>query len=114
MVQQLALYLKMGSFKMNDEQLVNELNTLLTQLKEQQVEIDTIQEKFQVALTGVLRLVGESTPTLTNLHGKTEDLKGYLLQLNTEVVQTTSKSYQSIKNTVEELIELVSSSDRKS
>jgi archaellum component FlaC len=114
MVQQLALYLKMGSFKMNDEQLANELNTLLSQLNERQLEIDTIQEKFQVALTGVLRLVGESTSTLTNLHGTTEDLKGYLFQLNTEVVQTTSKSYQSIRNMVEELIELVSSSDRKS
>jgi len=96
---------------MNDEQLANELNNLLTQLKEQQVEIDTIQEKFQVALTGVLRLVGESTPTLTNLHGKTEDLRGYILQLNTEVAQTTTKSYQTLRNRVEELL---SSSDRKS
>jgi hypothetical protein len=99
---------------MNNERLAEELNTLLSQLNEQQVEIDTIQEKFQIALTGVLRLVGESTPTLTNLHGKTEDLKGYLIQLNTEVVQTRTRSYQTLKNRVEELIELVLSSDRKS
>ncbi len=99
---------------MNDERLADELNALLSLLNEQQAEIDTIQEKFQVALTGVLRLVGESTPTLTNLHGKTEDLRGYILQLNTEVAQTTAKSYQSLRNRVEELIELLSSSDRKS
>jgi hypothetical protein len=99
---------------MNDEQLADELNALLSILNEQQVEIGAIQEKFQIALTGVLRLVGESTPTLTNLHGKTENLKGYILQLNTEVAQTTIKSYQSLRNRVEELIKLVSSSNRKS
>jgi hypothetical protein len=99
---------------MNDDQLADELNALLSILNEQQVEIGVIQEKFQIALTGVLRLVGESTPTLTNLHGKTEDLKGYILQLNTEVAQTTTKSYQSLRIRVEELIKLVSSSNRKS
>ena len=99
---------------MNNEQLADELNDLLSLLNEQQSEINTIQEKFQIALTGVLRLVGESTPTISNLHGKTEDLRGYLLQLNTEVSQTTAKSYRSVRNKVEELIELVSSFDRKS
>ncbi|TFG33376.1 hypothetical protein EU528_00055 [Candidatus Thorarchaeota archaeon] len=99
---------------MNDERLAEELNVLLMHLNEQQVEIEKIQEKFQVALTGTLRLFGESTSTLKNLHGKTEDLKGYLIQLNTEVVQTRTKSYQYLKNKVEELIELVLSSDRKS
>lgn len=99
---------------MNSEQLADELNSLLSILNEQHTEINAIQEKFQVALTGVLRLVGESTPTLTNLHGTTENLKGYLLQLNTEVAQITAKSYQSLRNRVEKLIESVLSSDRKS
>jgi len=99
---------------MNDEQLTEGLHALLSLLNDQQEEIDTIQEKFQVALTGVLRLVGEGVPTIANLHGKTENLKGYLLQLNTEVAQTTAKSYRFMRKRVEELIELVSSSDRKS
>ena len=99
---------------MTDGQIIDELNALLSLMEEQQIEIDAIQEKYQVALTGVLRLVGDSTPTLTKLHGKTEDLKGYLINLNTEVVQTTSKSYQSLRNKIEELIESISTSDRKS
>ncbi|MGY5859773.1 MAG: hypothetical protein RTU63_10425 [Candidatus Thorarchaeota archaeon] len=100
---------------MNNEQLTKELNSILSLLSEQQGEINTIQEKFQVALTGVLRLVGDNTsPTLKNLQGNTEDLKGYLIQLNTEVVKTTTKSYDSLKNKIEEVLELVSSSDRKS
>jgi hypothetical protein len=99
---------------MNEEQIVEELQALLSLLNEQQKEIEIIQEKFQVALTGILRLVGEGTPTLVNLHGKTEDLKGYLIQLNTEVVKTSSKSYQSLKTKMESLIESISSSDRKS
>lgn len=98
---------------MNNEQIVNELNSLLTLLNEQQKEIDTIHEKFQVALTGVLRLVGE-TPTLTHLHGKTEDLKGYLIQLNIDVIKTTTKSYQVLRKRVEEAIESALPSDRKS
>ena len=100
---------------MNDEHLTKELNGILSLLNEQQGEINTIQEKFQVALSGVLRLVGQDTPqTLRNLQGNTEDLKGYLIQLNTEVVKTTTKSYESLRNRVEEALELVSSSDRKS
>jgi hypothetical protein len=99
---------------MNEEQITEELHALLLLLNEQQAEIDAIQEKFQVALTGILRLVGESTPTLAKLHGKTEDLKGYLIHLNTDVVQTTSKSYQTLKNKIEDLIESISTSDRKS
>ena len=94
---------------MNTEQLAEELNSLLSLLSEQQAEIDTIQEKFQVALTGILRLVGEGAPTLTNLHGNTENL-----QLNANVAETTTKSYQSLRKRIEAVIELVSSSDRKS
>lgn len=99
---------------MNNEQLTDKLNSLLSLLNEQQVEIDTINDKFQVALSGVLRLIGESSPTLTNLHGKTEDLKGYLIQLNTDVIETTTKSYESLRKRIEEVIELALSSDRKS
>lgn len=100
---------------MNNEQLTKELNAILSLLDEQKGDINTIQEKFQIALTGVLRLVGENTaPTLKNLHGNPEDLKGYLIQLNTEVVKTTTKSYESLRNRIEEVLELVSSSDRKS
>ena len=114
MALQVALFLKMGSLQMNNEQIVDELDSLLTLLNEQQKEIDAIHEKFQVALTGVLRLVGESTPILTKLQGKTEDLTGYLITLNTDVVKTTTKSYQSLRKRIEEVIELASSSDRKS
>jgi hypothetical protein len=104
----------MELFQMNDEQLIDSLNSLLTLLDNQQAEIDAIQEKFQVALTGVLRLLGERTPTLTKLHGKTEDLKGYLIKLNAESNQSTAKSYQLIRERIEAIRELVSTSNRKS
>lgn len=98
---------------MNKEQLANELNSLLSLLNEEQAEIDALHEKFQVALTGVFRLVGDNTPTLTNLHGKTEDLKGYIIQLNTDVIKATTKSHRSLRKRIEEVMELVSLSDRK-
>jgi hypothetical protein len=100
---------------MNDEQLRKQLTTLLSLLNEQQEEVSAIHEKFQIALTGVLRLIGENnSPTLKSLQGTPQDLKGYLIQLNTDVVKTTAKSYASLKSRIEELLELVSLSDRKS
>ena len=99
---------------MNNEQLINELNAILTLLNENQTEIGNIHEKFQVALSGVLRLVGESSPTLVNLQGNTEDIKGYLIHLNTNVVETTAKSYESLRIKIEEVLNMVLSSDRKS
>ena len=99
---------------MNNEYFANELNNLLSLLDEHQAEVDTLQEKFQVALTGVLRLVGKSTPILENLQGNTEDLKGYLIQLNVDVTKTTTQSYQSLRNKIEHILELVPSTDRKS
>ena len=99
---------------MNNEHLTNELNNLLSLLDEHQTEVDTLQEKFQVALTGVLRLVGKSTPILENLQGNTEDLKGYLIQQNIDVTKATAQSFQSIRNKIEQVLELVSSIDRKS
>jgi len=99
---------------MNDEQLREELNTILMLLNAQQNEIAEIQEKFQVALTGVLRLVGKESHILSKLQGDPEDLKGYLIHLNSDVVTTTTKSYESLRTRIEEVLESLSSSDRKS
>ena len=99
---------------MTSEQISSELNALLTLLNDQQVEIKAVQEKFRIALTGVLRLFGDGSPTLANLQGNPEDLKGYLLQLNSEISETMTKSYQSLQKRIEHLIEIVAASDRKS
>ena len=100
---------------MNNEQLTKELNIILNLLNEQQREVNAIHEKFQVALTGVLRLIGNDTsPTLMNLEGNPQDLKGYLIQLDTDVLETTTDSYEAVRTKIEELLELVSASDRKS
>ncbi len=93
---------------MNNERLREELNAILMQLNTQQNEIIEIQEKFQVALTGVLRLVGKEAPILSKLQGNPEDLKGYLIHLNSDVVATTTKSYESLRIRIEEVIESLS------
>ena len=99
---------------MNNEQLREELNAILSLLNAQQNEIAELQEKFQVALTGVLRLVGNEAPLISKLQGNTEDLKGYLIHLNSDIVTTTTKSYVSLRDRIEEVLESLSSSDRKS
>jgi len=99
---------------MNDEQLRDELNSILMLLNAQQNEVTEMQEKFQIALTGVLRLVGKEASTLSKLQGNPEDLKGYLIHLNSDVVTTIAKSYESLRTRIEEVLESLLSSDRKS
>ena len=99
---------------MNNEQLREELNAILSLLNAQQNEIAELQEKFQVALTGVLRLVGNEAPLISKLQGNTEDLKGYLIHLYSDIVTTTTKSYVFLRDRIEEVLESLSSSDRKS
>jgi len=99
---------------MNDEQLRDELRSILMLLNAQQNEVTEMQEKFQIALTGVLRLVGKEAPTLSKLQGNPEDLKGYLIHLNSDVVTTIAKSYESLRTRIEEVLESLLSSDRKS
>jgi len=99
---------------MNNEQLREELNAILVLLNAQQNDITEMQEKFQVALTGVLRLVGKEAPILSKLQGNPEDLKGYLIHLNSDVATTITKSYESLRTRIEEVLESLSSSDRKS
>jgi hypothetical protein len=90
---------------MNKEEIRDELNAILLLLNTQQNEIAEIQEKFQVALTGVLRLVGKEAPLVSKLQGDPEDLKGYLIHLNSDVVATTKKSYNSLRTRIEEILE---------
>jgi len=99
---------------MNNEQLRDELNAILMLLNTQQNEITEMQEKFQIALTGVLRLVGQEAPIISKLQGNPEDLKGYLIHLNSDVVTAIVKSYESLRTRIEEVLESLSSSDRKS
>ena len=99
---------------MNNEKLREELSSMLMLLNEQENKIAEMQEKFQVALTGVLRLVGQEAPLVSKLQGNLEDLKGYLIHLNSDVATSTTKSYESLRTRIEEVLESLSSSDRKS
>lgn len=99
---------------MNNEKLREELSSMLMLLNEQENKIAEMQEKFQVALTGVLRLVGQEAPLVSKLQGNLEDLKGYLIHLNSDVATSTTKSYESLRTRIEEVLESLSSSDRNS
>ena len=99
---------------MNNEELREELTAILRLLDAGQNEVAEMQEKFQVALTGVLRLVGNEAPILSKLQGDPEDLKGYLIHLSSDVATATTKSYESLRNQIDNLLQSLSSPDRKS
>ncbi|RDE11780.1 MAG: hypothetical protein C4K48_10835 [Candidatus Thorarchaeota archaeon] len=89
---------------MKNEQVIDELNSLLKFLNEQLDEIKALHEKFLVALTGVLRLANDDDSLLTKLHGEPENLKSYLIQMAMRMSDTTTQSYETIRKKIETII----------
>jgi len=98
---------------MKNEQVIDELNSLLESLNQQLDEIKSLHEKFLVALTGVLRLASDDGSLLTRLHGEPEDLKSYLIQMAMRISDTTIQSYGTIRQRIETIIDSTPT-DRKS
>lgn len=98
---------------MKNEQVIDELSSLLESLDHQLDEIKALHEKFLIALTGVLKLTNDDDSILTKLHGDPENLKSYLIQMTVKMSDTTTRSYERIRQRIETLIDLISK-DRKS
>ena len=99
--------------QMKNEQVIDELNSLLEFLNQQLDEIDSLHEKFLVALTGVLRLANDGDSLLTRLHGEPENLKSYVIQMAMRISDTTTQSYETIRQRIETIIDSTPT-DRKS
>ncbi len=90
------------------ENLVLQLTELRSNTVRMQSEIEQEYEKFQVALSGVLRILsGDGSAILKAIQGSPEEVKGYLIQLATQLRQHTTESWESLKIELDKLIELV-------
>ncbi len=90
------------------ENLVLQLMELRNNTVRMQSEIEQEYEKFQVALSGVLRILsGDGSAILKAIQGSPEEVKGYLIQLVTQLRQHTTESWESLKIELDKLIELV-------
>ena len=92
---------------MNKEDIIAEITSLLDFIDEIHDRIDLEHSKFQVALTSTLRLLDESSSTLTKMKGNVEDLKAYLIRTSTEIRQTSLDPYEHLKARVETIRGLV-------
>jgi hypothetical protein len=93
---------------MKNEQLINELNSILNQLDQQIIDFQASCEKLQVALVGVLRITNDDGFLLSNLRGNPEHLKSYLIRLCSELSTSATQSYKGLRERVEGLIDSIS------
>ena len=92
----------------NHETLVLQLTELRSNTIRMQNEIEQEYEKFQVALSGVLRILsGDGSAILKAIQGSPEEVKGYLIQLAIQLRQHTTESWESLKIELDNMIELV-------
>jgi len=90
------------------ENLVLQLTELRSNTVRMQSEIEQEYEKFQVALSGVLRILsGDGSAILKAIQGSPEEVKGYLIQLTTQLRQHTTESLESLKIELDNMIEIV-------
>ena len=83
---------------MDTDSLGFELKKILEVVKELLAESKEELEKFQVALTGTLRLLDGENTTLTALQGSPAELRGYVLQLTTQMSRNSVERFEKILN----------------
>jgi len=89
------------------EDILVEISSLLAFIEETRDKISLEHDKFQIALTNTLRLLGEGSPILTKMKGNAEDLKAYLIRTSTEIRQTSLDPYEHLRNRVETVRSLI-------
>ena len=72
-------------------------------------EMDQEHEKFQVALTGVLRLLSGQDTTLSNLRGRPDDLRGYIIQLAADLHKKSLDQYNTLRTEFNTILETTES-----
>ncbi len=100
---------------MENDSLSNQLREVLVQVESSRTSIVKRHEKFQIAITGALRLLDGDSPLLDNLQGRPDDLKGFVVKLVTELGIETITHWESLHAKLEQIIVNMSEfHDRKS
>lgn len=100
---------------MNEDSVAQKLVELLKQLDTARSAAGHEHEKFRVALTGVLRLLTGNEAMLKGLQGTPEELKGYIINLATELSEESARQWEFLKSQIELILSQIRESpDRKS
>ena len=92
---------------MKNEDIIEQISSLLDFINETREKIGLEHDKFQVALTNTLRLLDEGSPMLAKMKGNKEDLKAYLIRTSTEIRQTSLDPYENLRTKVEAIRGLI-------
>ncbi|MFX1580213.1 MAG: hypothetical protein ACFFBJ_11235 [Promethearchaeota archaeon] len=92
---------------MKDERISLEIASILALIDESREKIITEHDRFQVALTNSLRLLGDNSQTLSKMKGDTEDLKAYLIRSSITLHQTSIDLLEQIRAKIEKLHGLI-------
>jgi hypothetical protein len=95
--------------------LADNLREVLLQIESSRESIEKKHEKFQIAISGALRLLDDTDSMLEKLRGSPDDLKGFVLKLVTELRSETISHWESLKSQIEQIhANLPEFHDRKS
>ena len=94
---------------MDQSTLNQKMHRLTVEIDRYREEMDQEHEKFQVALTGVLRLLSGQDTTLSNLRGSPDDLRGYIIQLAADLHQKSLEQYNALRTEFNTILEAAES-----
>jgi hypothetical protein len=87
-----------------NDSLANQLREVLLQIELSRESIEKGHEKFQIAITGALRLLDDNNSMLEKLRGSPDDLKGYVLKLVAELSMETINHWESLHEQIEQIL----------
>ena len=90
---------------MENDSLANQLREILLQIESSRKSIEEGHEKFQIAITGALRLLDDNSGMLEKLRGSPDDLKGFVLKRVTELSMDTISHWESLHAQIEQILD---------
>ncbi|RLI51091.1 MAG: hypothetical protein DRO73_01105 [Candidatus Thorarchaeota archaeon] len=90
---------------METEDILHRLQDILDAVEQKHGECAEGFERFQVALTEVLRLLSTGEDTLRELHGSPDAVKGYILRALSLLRSQTDQMWQDIATSIAALSE---------
>lgn len=91
---------------MEDDNLIEQIISLSARIALAREEIEQMHDKFQVALTGIFRLLSEGkNPPIERMQADTEQLKGYVIRLASQMRQASLDICDTMKSGLASIIE---------
>jgi hypothetical protein len=87
-----------------NDSLANQLREVMLQIESSRESIEKGHEKFQIAITGALRLLDDNNSMLEKLRSNPDDLKGYVLKLVTELSMETLNHWETLHEQIEQIL----------